>query len=228
LVEAAATPEHSSHLVVVHGSMSDPRFLRWLFLTHLIDDVIHMVVESVDSGGESGAVEPASFAQFNRRTLLVQLAYLMHEAVLAKARSLIVLRLWPTERVVADALSDGNAIVDWLAKCHQAAPGVTRPPRHRLPRRLGKIVAVPSGLQFADSRLSSLLIDASGVVDADDARPPKWLELAARLSREVRLSCPGASPSEPLGRAHARAYIARACKRACKRACVCVCVCVCV
>jgi hypothetical protein len=40
-------------------------------------------------------------------------------------------------------------------------------------------------LQYAESKLSSLLIDVSGVVDADDAHPPRWLELAARLSPEV-------------------------------------------
>ena len=85
LIAAAATPEHNSQLVVVHGSMSDPRFLRWLFLKYLIDDIVHMVVESVESGGESGAAAPSAFVRFDHRMLLVQLAYLMHEAVLAKA-----------------------------------------------------------------------------------------------------------------------------------------------
>jgi hypothetical protein len=83
LVAAAATTQHSSHLTVVHGSVSDPRFLRWLFLTHVIDDIVHVVVESAGAGGQSAA--SVSFSHFDHRKLMVQLAYLMHEAVLAKA-----------------------------------------------------------------------------------------------------------------------------------------------
>ena len=45
-------------------------------------------------------------------------------------------------------------------------------------------------LQYAESKLSSLLIDVSGVVDADDGAIPEWLELASRLSPEVVQSGP--------------------------------------
>ncbi len=70
-------------------------------------------------------------------------------------------------------------------------------------------------LQFTESRLSSLLIDVGGVVDADDAHPPKWLEIAARLSREVALSYRNVSRAELFSRACAR--IAFACKDASTR-----------